>query len=461
LVVTQDVVLAAAFVLIEPELHAGAIEALPGETVALPLWIEEGKIPYGGLHAALRLPPGVHLQSYAERANLPESFRLDVRRRTWIDGSEIAGIAVFGPEGSLSNRTSDVAVLYVTVERDAIGGHYDLEWMDTHVWAAGTQAVMSDTNGTERVVPTRVNGSITIQREHLVQAALRIRTTPSSTDRMADADFRAYPSRTEFRTNELFTVELWARYHGNEAIGLRGAKWDLEIAGQPVNLLHIQHSAIFSQHTSGTISGQEILALGGSAGSGSEARDAWVRIGWVEAQTTLTTGVTAWATTFVPGHCILSNEERVEDSDMWPINNPLLMRTQTQWATTAQGTPHWWLEEQGLLAALEGHYEAAEASDFDADGMTAREEFIAGTNPNNANSFMQAGDLVRMGASIHFAWDAVAGRTYRIWISTNMLHGDWAPYSPALPSDINQRMNYSTHALPSRAIFRMECELSP
>jgi|GEM_PF-3349097 len=93
--------------------------------------------------------------------------------------------------------------------------------------------------------------------------------------------------------------------------------------------------------------------------------------------------------------------------------------------------------------------------------MTAREEFIAGTNPNNANSFMQAGDLVRMGASIHFAWDAVAGRTYRIWISTNMLHGDWAPYSPALPSDINQRMNYSTHALPSRAIFRMECELSP
>lgn len=86
---------------------------------------------------------------------------------------------------------------------------------------------------------------------------------------------------------------------------------------------------------------------------------------------------------------------------------------------TTQGTPIWWLVDQGYSNELD----TAEASDDDQDGLTAQQEYIAGTDPHNKSSLLEV-DIQNGPNSVpELNWHSVSGRVYSIWQSSNLV--DW------------------------------------
>lgn len=78
------------------------------------------------------------------------------------------------------------------------------------------------------------------------------------------------------------------------------------------------------------------------------------------------------------------------------------------------GMPAWWEELYGFDPFVNDS-----ADDSDGDGFTNLEEYIAGTNPRQANSFF-AIDII--GTTIN--WPAILDRTYRVWCA-EQLAGPW------------------------------------
>lgn len=77
-----------------------------------------------------------------------------------------------------------------------------------------------------------------------------------------------------------------------------------------------------------------------------------------------------------------------------------------------------WETEYGLNPLQSG-----DASlDLDGDGISNRDEFIAGTAPTDIESFLAVQSLARSATNgVEISWQAVTGRTYRLQFSTNLL----------------------------------------
>jgi len=97
---------------------------------------------------------------------------------------------------------------------------------------------------------------------------------------------------------------------------------------------------------------------------------------------------------------------------------------------TARGTPYLWLDQHRLVAG--GNYEAADTSDSDGDGMTAWQEYVAGTVPTNGASVLRAVLSQKDGQmSVHWApdlTDAVPVRMYSVYGAASLQNG--IPSSP-------------------------------
>jgi hypothetical protein len=71
-----------------------------------------------------------------------------------------------------------------------------------------------------------------------------------------------------------------------------------------------------------------------------------------------------------------------------------------------------------------GHTLYGPNDDPDGDGMTNREEYLAGTDPNDSNSKLDFTDLDQvLEGTFEVSWKSVAGRTYSLHSSTNLLTG--------------------------------------
>ena len=92
--------------------------------------------------------------------------------------------------------------------------------------------------------------------------------------------------------------------------------------------------------------------------------------------------------------------------------------------TTSKGTPNLWLHEHGLV--VEGDYAAADLIDSDADGMKNWEEYQAGTDPNNPASVFHITSLSSAGNEHVLVWQAVAGKTYSVWFSNDLIEPNWS-----------------------------------
>src|SRR5207244_9334622 len=68
--------------------------------------------------------------------------------------------------------------------------------------------------------------------------------------------------------------------------------------------------------------------------------------------------------------------------------------------------------------------------DFDRDGQTDREEFLAGTNPTNDASLLRVLTLMGLnGGSARLLWSAVPGRTYRVQFKDSVSDPQWTDLS--------------------------------
>jgi type VI secretion system Hcp family effector len=86
----------------------------------------------------------------------------------------------------------------------------------------------------------------------------------------------------------------------------------------------------------------------------------------------------------------------------------------------ADGLPDVWeMEYFGTLS-----YGAND--DPDHDGLNNYQEYIAGTNPNDANSLLRVTEINLANGQASLTWNSVAGKTYTIY-SANQVDGPYAP----------------------------------
>jgi hypothetical protein len=72
--------------------------------------------------------------------------------------------------------------------------------------------------------------------------------------------------------------------------------------------------------------------------------------------------------------------------------------------------------------------DATAASDADADGSPDQDEYVAGTDPVDAQSvFAINGAGMVSGNQVKIRWNSVADRAYTVQFSTNLLSGTWMP----------------------------------
>ena len=96
-----------------------------------------------------------------------------------------------------------------------------------------------------------------------------------------------------------------------------------------------------------------------------------------------------------------------------------------------------WAAEHFAPAELADPAIGGRDADPDGDGLTNEQEFLAGTDPNNADSVLQITGLRKVEAGLELSWSSVAGRSYRIALSDSM-HGPFLPLEqPILAADEN------------------------
>jgi flagellar hook assembly protein FlgD len=127
---------------------------------------------------------------------------------------------------------------------------------------------------------------------------------------------------------------------------------------------------------------------------------------------------------------------------------------------TSNGTPEWWLAQQGWT----NDFEAAAADDPDGDGSPTWEEQLAGTDPNDPASFFRFEGLAFSATHIGLYWPSIAGREYQIEYSTNLTQAAWNlfPNGEQIAADPpeNQRDIVVTNLPERHRMFRVSVRLA-
>jgi predicted NUDIX family NTP pyrophosphohydrolase len=106
-------------------------------------------------------------------------------------------------------------------------------------------------------------------------------------------------------------------------------------------------------------------------------------------------------------------------------------------STTNHPTPLWWLASYGYTQNLE-----TVVTTLGSNGVALWQSFIAGLNPNDPASQLRLSVAQNNSDSVVLRWNAVTGRVYTVWSSTNGV-STFAPISGAanLPSSITAITN--------------------
>ena len=116
-------------------------------------------------------------------------------------------------------------------------------------------------------------------------------------------------------------------------------------------------------------------------------------------------------------------DEVAASGDIDTDNNETLFSLNLWIDDDRDGLPHWWEEANGMSDS-----DPADALlDEDGDGFNGMQEYLAGTNPQDANSVLKIGEFNVVtgpdGTTSTLSWAAVAGRLYRVERSFDLL--DW------------------------------------
>ncbi len=94
---------------------------------------------------------------------------------------------------------------------------------------------------------------------------------------------------------------------------------------------------------------------------------------------------------------------------------------------TSNGTPYRFLDQYYPGLATDADYTAADLADSDGDGYSAWEEYLAGTNPTDANSSLTIRHIEKSGrpGQLLLSWSSVSGKSYSIYLSHTLTEADW------------------------------------
>ncbi len=105
----------------------------------------------------------------------------------------------------------------------------------------------------------------------------------------------------------------------------------------------------------------------------------------------------------------------------------------TRQMKTSQGINFGWLYDHGLVATnsqgfatSSADFETAANADYDLDGLSNGEEYIAGTNPKVSDGLEGVLNVVSNGVEVSTS-PAVAERVYDVSFKTNLMDGAWMP----------------------------------
>jgi hypothetical protein len=95
--------------------------------------------------------------------------------------------------------------------------------------------------------------------------------------------------------------------------------------------------------------------------------------------------------------------------------------------------------------------------DSDGDQMTNAQEYIAGTDPRDPQSYLRLEAAAPAGAGAVLAFVAVSNRTYSVLFRTNVNTGTWlrlADIAPSVPTNRNMRITNSSNPDATR-VYRL------
>ena len=118
--------------------------------------------------------------------------------------------------------------------------------------------------------------------------------------------------------------------------------------------------------------------------------------------------------------------------------------------SAAATVPYSWMAGYGLT-----NYETDAVLDQDSDGLTAWQEYIAGTVPNSATSCLKVTQAVRNTIS----WSPVSGRVYSVYWSTNLVNS----FQSVATNIVWPQGSYTdtVHGAQSRSFYRVKVQLTP
>ena len=96
-------------------------------------------------------------------------------------------------------------------------------------------------------------------------------------------------------------------------------------------------------------------------------------------------------------------------------------------------------------------------ADPDGDGFSNREEYLSGTDPNDAGSPLYLSDFGASGSEVSISWKGLAGRTYRVYSSETLDLASFKPYG-GFVEGTNGEMKISLQSASPSAFFRVRDE---
>ena len=123
------------------------------------------------------------------------------------------------------------------------------------------------------------------------------------------------------------------------------------------------------------------------------------------------------------------------------------------------GIPDWWMIQYFGHPTGEASDLSLASDDADGSGMSNLQDYIAGTDPTNANSVFRLSAAAPANSTISLTWPAVMGRSYQIQYKTNLDDPVWLT-APGNISVIGSQGYYLAPAAQSNSFYRVSVSIS-